>query len=201
MRPMQQVLRRHALQDQPGKLHVIERQVLWNLDQFAGWVDPLLTIGAEGRQAGADPLANGEVTDAGTDLLDYTNRLHAEYKRRLANDPRVRDFRSVVGIREVQPNGRTTKAHLARAGTADRNFLPYQVVRSTLLMNHHCHCHDAFLLLGYCHRSGSTATDSVQARSASVTPSAQLLRLDADFFELKFPILQRNDLLLQPSVA
>jgi hypothetical protein len=123
-------------------MDIVEHQVLWNLDQLFGWVEALLTVGAERRKASADPLADGEVGDTGTDLLDHTCSFKADHNRRLADDQRVRNASSVVSIQEVHPDGRIAQSHLTWTRLPNLNLLPYEVVRPTFFMNYLCHCHD-----------------------------------------------------------
>src|SRR5215469_2435590 len=147
MRSMQEILRGHPLQDESCQLNVIQWQVLWNLDQLISWVKALLTIGTEWGKAGANSFADGELRDVRTQLLDLANSFETDDNRRIADDHRVRDTCSMVGISEIHADGRAAKTYLATLGRPDLNLLPHEVVGCAFLVDYCRHSHDAFLLL------------------------------------------------------
>src|SRR5262245_37221737 len=135
VRSMQEILRGHPLQDESCQLNVIQWQVLWDLDQLVGRVKALLTIGAEWGKAGANSFADGEPGDARTQLLDLANPFETEDNRRIADDHRVRDTRSMVRISEIHADRRAAKTYLATLGSPDLGLLAPDVVGWALLVD------------------------------------------------------------------
>src|SRR5215467_7843121 len=144
MRSMQEILRGHPLQDQSCQLNVIQRQVLGNPDQVVGWVKAFLSVRPERRKAGANPFADGEPGDAGTQLLDLGDPFEAEDKRRIARGHRVRNTCPVIRIGEIHADGHRTETHLATPGRADLDVFPHEVVGWALPVNYRCHSHAAY---------------------------------------------------------
>src|SRR5262249_41781464 len=134
MRSMQEVLRGHPLQDESRQLDVIQRQVLWNLDQLVRRVEALLAVGAERGKEGANSFAHGEAGDARPQLLDLGNAFAAEHDRRIADDRRVRNAGAMVRIGEIHADGRAAKAYLAASGRPDLDLLPHEVFGWALLV-------------------------------------------------------------------
>ncbi len=146
VRSMQEILRGHSLQDESCQLDVIQRQVLWYLDQLVGWVKALLTIGAEWGKAGANSFTDGEPGDAWTQLLDLANSFETKDKRRIADDHRVWNTCSMVRVGEIHADRRAAKTHLPMLGRSDLDLLPHKVVGCAFLVDYRRHYHDAFPL-------------------------------------------------------
>src|SRR5215471_10504949 len=133
MRSMQEILRGHSLQNQSCQLNVIQRNVGWNLDQLVSRVKTLLTIGAEWGKAGANAFADGESGDAGAQRLDLSNAFEAKNNWRIADDHRMRDTGSMIGIGEIYANGGAAKTYLPVPRGPDVDLLPHEVVGCAFL--------------------------------------------------------------------
>jgi hypothetical protein len=126
-------------------LNVIQWQVPWHLDQLLGGVKALLAIGAEWRKEGANSVADGKPGNARTQLLNLANSFETEDDRRIADDHRVRDARSMVRISEIDADGRAAKTYLAARGRSDLYLLPHEVFGWAFLVDYRRHSHCAFL--------------------------------------------------------
>jgi hypothetical protein len=78
--------------------------------------------------------------------LDLSNAFEAKNNWRIADDHRMRDTGSMIGISEIYANGDAAKTYLPVPGGPDVDLLPHEVVGCAFLVNDSRHSHDAFLV-------------------------------------------------------